>query len=288
MHDNGPMTTTLFTDSQLFVDWLATKRANCTIGFVPTMGALHDGHGSLFDRATSRCDLVIASIYVNDLQFNSATDFDRYPRTLDEDVLVCQSRNVDAVWAPSQHDLFPNGQQLLTISESALKYEGSDRPGHFAGVVTVVDRLLTFVQPNRLYLGAKDHQQISVITSMSSQLHPQVTIVRCPTTREYDGLALSSRNRFLTQHGRSEAAKIWIVLQYMVDIWRNGETDLTTLLTQAMNELKHINGATIHYLAVLDGNEMRKTKCVKNGDTAIIALTIDNVRLIDNIQFINA
>lgn len=281
------MTNTLFTDTQQFADWLATKRDNSIVGFVPTMGALHEGHGSLFDLARSQCDLVVASIYVNNLQFNSSSDYDRYPRTLDEDVRVCQSRNVDAVWAPKQLDLFPDGQQLLTTGENALEYEGRDRPGHFAGVATVVDRLLSIVQPDRMYLGAKDHQQISVIAFMSGQLHPRVNIVRCPTVREIDGLAMSSRNRFLTQHGRSQAPIISMVLQHMVDMWRDGETEPTTLIAQATSELQHIDGATIHYIAVLDGNEMQLSKSVKHGDTAIIAVSIDNVRLIDNMQFVN-
>ena len=287
MQDNGQMTTTLFTDTQRFADWLTTKRNNNIVGFVPTMGALHEGHSSLFDLARSQCDLVVASIYVNNLQFNSSSDYDRYPRTLDEDVLVCQSRNVDAVWAPSQHDLFPDGQQLLTTSENALEYEGRDRPGHFAGVATVVDRLLSIVHPDRMFLGAKDHQQISVIASMSSQLHPHVNIVRCPTVREHDGLAMSSRNRFLTQSGRSQAPIISLALQHMVDTWRTGETEPTRLIAQATSDLQQINGATVHYIAVLDGNELQQSKSVKHGDTAIIAVTIDNVRLIDNMKFVN-
>ena len=281
------MTTTLFTDTQRFADWLTTKRNNTIVGFVPTMGALHEGHSSLFDLARSQCDLVVASIYVNNLQFNSSSDYDRYPRTLDEDVLVCQSRNVDAVWAPSQHDLFPDGQQLLTTSDNALEYEGRDRPGHFAGVATVVDRLLSIVQPDHMYLGSKDHQQISVIASMCNQLHSHVNIVRCPTIREHDGLAMSSRNRFLTQHGRSQAPKISMALQHMVDTWQSGETEPAILIAQAKSDLQHIDGATVHYIAVLAGNEMQLSKSVKHGDTAIIAVSIDNVRLIDNMQFVN-
>ncbi|KRO37126.1 MAG: hypothetical protein ABR57_05975 [Acidimicrobium sp. BACL17 MAG-120924-bin0] len=281
------MTTILFTDTHQFADWLATKRDSTIVGFVPTMGALHEGHGSLFELARSQCDLVIASIYVNNLQFNSSSDFDRYPRTLDEDVAMCQSRSVDAVWAPSQLDLFPDGQQLLTTGENALEYEGRDRPGHFVGVATVVDRLLSIVAPDRMYLGAKDHQQISVIASMCSQLHQYVNIVRCPTIREHDGLAISSRNRFLTQHGRSQAPIISLALQHMIDTWRAGETEPTTLIAQATSELQNINGATVHYIAVLDGHEMQLTMSVKQGDTAIIAVSIDNVRLIDNMQFVN-
>ena len=281
------MTTTLFTDTHRFSDWLTTKRNSTIVGFVPTMGALHEGHSSLFAIARSQCDIVVASIYVNNLQFNSSTDYDRYPRTLDEDVLVCQSSNVDAVWAPSQHDLFPDGQQLLTTSENALDYEGKDRPGHFAGVATVVDRLLSIVRPRHVYLGAKDHQQISVIASMSSQLHPHVNIVRCPTVREHDGLAMSSRNRFLTQSGRSQARIISLALQHMVDTWRTGETEPTRLIAQARSDLQQINGAIVHYIAVLDGNELQQAKSVKHGDTAIIAVTIDNVRLIDNMKFVN-
>jgi len=122
---------------------------------------------------------------------------------------------------------------------------------------------------------------------MSSQLHPHVNIVRCPTVREHDGLAMSSRNRFLTQSGRSQARIISLALQHMVDTWRTGETEPTRLIAQARSDLQQINGATVHYIAVLDGNELQQSKSVKHGDTAIIAVTIDNVRLIDNMKFVN-
>jgi pantoate--beta-alanine ligase len=282
------MTTILFTDTQSIVSWLETKRTDAVVGFVPTMGALHDGHSSLFEIARSQCDIVIASIYVNNLQFNSPSDFARYPRTLDEDFVICESCNVDAVWAPSQTDLFADKPNVLATNEDADGYEGKDRPGHFAGVITVVDRLLSTIRPDRMYLGAKDHQQVSVIHTMCLQQHPVVKIVRCPTIRERDGLAMSSRNRFLTETGRIQAAAIPLTLQRMIEAWRDGVTDPNILISRATVELQSIGAVTIHYIAVLDGDSMQQAQQVKVGDTAIIAISLDNVRLIDNMQFINA
>jgi len=165
--------TTLFTSRSSFQTWRDSLPEHTTVGFVPTMGALHVGHISLIEKAKVDCDLVIVSIYVNALQFNSEQDYNRYPRTEESDFQQCEVAKVDAVFAPVKSDLFPEDVvELIPPSNNALGYEGADRPGHFAGVATVVDRLFSVVQPTNAYFGLKDYQQVAVINDMASQLHP--------------------------------------------------------------------------------------------------------------------
>ena len=199
--------TTVFVD---FVAWretrLAQTRAGLTLGFVPTMGALHDGHRSLMRRSRQENDLTVVSIFVNPTQFDDPTDLARYPRALDDDLALLRVENVDFLLLPSAKDLYADGYRYrVTETERSSALEGAHRPGHFDGVLTVVLKLLQIAQPERAYFGEKDWQQLTLVRDMAKALFLPSVIVGCATVRESDGLALSSRNRHLPPADRSRA-----------------------------------------------------------------------------------
>ena len=253
------------------------------------MGALHAGHVSLIEQAKAECDVVVVSIYVNALQFNSETDFTRYPRTEETDFHICTLANVDAVFAPLKSDVFPEDVvELLTPSKNAQGYEGADRPGHFAGVVTVVDRLFNLVQPSVAYFGLKDYQQVAVINDMASQLHPNIVISPCITMRENDGLAMSSRNRFLTPSGRKSATALPSALGKAVSSWNTGVTQSKELIDQVIADLSKEPSIDIQYISVVRNGSMEPVQAISENDVIIAAIVVDGVRLIDNMSFTNA
>ena len=287
--DRGQTMTTLFTDGSSFQTWRKSIPEHQSVGFVPTMGALHAGHVSLIEQAKAECDVVVVSIYVNALQFNSETDFTRYPRTEEADFQICTHANVDAVFAPAKSDVFPEDVvELLTPSKSALGYEGADRPGHFAGVATVVDRLFSLVQPSVAYFGLKDYQQVAVINDMASQLHPKIVISPCGTMREDDGLAMSSRNRFLTQSGRKSAALLNAALKNAVTLWNDGTYQSQELIESVTSEISKNSAISVQYISVVRNGTMEQVQTVSENDVMIAAIVVDGVRLIDNMSFTNA
>ena len=184
-----------------------------TIGFVPTMGALHRGHVSLFEAARRECDVVLASVFVNPTQFDEAQDFEKYPRTLDADCALMEPAGVDAVFAPSAAEMYPNGTDY-TVQEASFSRElcGAHRPGHFTGVLTVVMKLLQIAEADRAYFGEKDYQQLQLVRGMVEAFFLRTEIVACPTVREDDGLAMSSRNRRLSPAERALAPRFPAVL----------------------------------------------------------------------------
>jgi len=189
------------------------RRAGRTIGFVPTMGALHAGHGSLFRAARRECDVVLASVFVNPTQFNDPKDFDKYPRTLDADRALMADAGVDVVLAPSVAEMYPHGTHYtVQESEQSLHLEGAHRPGHFTGVLTVVMKLLQIAGADRAYFGEKDFQQLHLVRGMVDAFFLRTVIVPCPTIRETDGLAMSSRNTRLTPAQRALAPKFHAAL----------------------------------------------------------------------------
>ena len=199
--------------------------ANQTVAFVPTMGALHSGHHSLIAHAAQQCDLVVVSIFVNALQFGDVNDYDNYPRDEQSDYLASVTAGANVVFAPHQQEIFPaDFDRYLTPSAIANNYEGQHRPGHFAGVVTVVHRLFDIVQPDIAIFGAKDYQQVAVIRAMSDDLHPTIRIVLLETVRDTDGLALSSRNARLSVASRLQAQVIPRALQAIATLHAQGET----------------------------------------------------------------
>ena len=277
---------TLFTDLQSFSDWRNAIPLNETVGFVPTMGALHQGHISLMQQAQSECDHVVVSIYVNALQFNSSQDFARYPRTESEDFSLCAQVGIAAVLMPQRVDVFPDDSvEMISPSHEAEGFEGADRPGHFAGVVTVVDRLFSLVQPSRAYFGIKDYQQVAVISQMSSQLHPNVEISTCQTKREHDGVAMSSRNRLLTQTARLSAACFPKALRAAITMWQNGTTESRALIDSAYAVLALDPAIEVQYISIVRSGSMDQVNIVNEHDVIIAAVVIDGIRLIDNMQF---
>ncbi len=201
--------------SNSVTDWLARRRAleGKSIGFVPTMGALHEGHASLVRRARAENDIVVASIFVNPSQFNDPKDLERYPRTMETDLALIERLGVDELFAPSVGDLYPNGYRFRVEAESVTgSMEGLHRAGFFEGVMTVVMKLLNLARADRAYFGEKDFQQLRVITEMAVEFFIPTEIVPCPTVREASGLAMSSRNALLSDAGRRRAAAFYRVL----------------------------------------------------------------------------
>ena len=281
--------TTLFTDLDSYSEWRDGIPAGKTIGFVPTMGALHEGHLSLIRVASAACDYVVVSIYVNDLQFGSENDYQHYPRTQTADVNLCSTANVSVVFAPLKSQLFPKEiMTLLQPSNAADRFEGADRPGHFAGVVTIVDCLFSVVRPTHAYFGIKDYQQVVVISHMSNQLHPEVQITVCETEREIDGLALSSRNRFLSQRARSSAALLPKALTTAIADWEKGTTQANVLIDEAHSVLAQDPMINVQYISIVRAGSMDQVQTVGSSDVIIAAVVIDGVRLIDNMSFANA
>jgi pantoate--beta-alanine ligase len=253
------------------------------------MGALHNGHLSLIRAASARCDFVVVSIYVNELQFNSASDYQHYPRTQTEDLDLCANANVTVVFTPMKTDLFSEEMvQLVQPSRAADNFEGSDRPGHFAGVVTVLDRLFSVVKPTRAYFGIKDYQQVAVISDMSAQLHPNIELVICETEREHDGLAMSSRNRFLSEGARARAALLPTALTAAIAHWKNGTTQTDALIDVAKATIAQDPTIDIQYISIVRAGSMDQVQTVGSTDVIIAAVVIDGVRLIDNMSFTNA
>jgi pantoate--beta-alanine ligase len=281
--------TTLFTDLHSYSEWRNGIPADKTVGFVPTMGALHTGHLSLIRSASAQCDVVVVSIYVNELQFNSAGDYQRYPRTQTEDLDLCANVNVTVVIAPLKTDLFSDEKvHLVQPSRAADNFEGTDRPGHFAGVVTVVDRLFSVVRPTHAYFGIKDYQQVAVISDMSAQLHPNIEMVICETEREHDGLAMSSRNRFLSEGARARAALLPAALTAAITHWKNGATQKGVLIEVAQATIAQDPTIDIQYISIVRAGSMDQVQTVGSTDVIIAAVVIDGVRLIDNMSFTNA
>jgi pantoate--beta-alanine ligase len=287
--DRGLTMTTLFTDLYSYSEWRNGIPADKTVGFVPTMGALHTGHLSLIRAASAQCDVVVVSIYVNELQFNSAGDYQRYPRTHTEDFDLCAIANVNVVLTPVKTDLFSEEMvQLVQPSRAADNFEGTDRPGHFAGVVTVVDRLFLVVSPTHAYFGIKDYQQVAVISDMSAQLHPNIEMVICETEREHDGLAMSSRNRFLSEGARARAALLPNALTAAITHWKKGTTQTGALIEVAQAIIAKDSTIEIQYISIVRSGSMDQVQTVSSTDVIIAAVVIDGVRLIDNMSFTNA
>lgn len=201
--------------SNTLADWWTRRRTldGRSIGFVPTMGALHRGHGSLVERCRAENELVVVSIFVNPSQFNEAGDFERYPRTLDEDLALLQSLGADEVITPGMPELYPNGYHFRVEPHSSdLVLEGAHRPGFLQGVLTIVLKLLNLVRADRAYFGEKDYQQLGVVTRMTQEFFLPTQIIPCETVREASGLAMSSRNRLLSPEARDRAAYLFRAL----------------------------------------------------------------------------
>jgi pantoate--beta-alanine ligase len=256
------------------------------IAYVPTMGALHEGHLTLLDEAKRRGDRVVISIFVNPLQFGPGEDFQRYPRTLEEDTKLAKSRGADIVFAPS-HDEMYAATPMVTVNPGALakEWEGSARPNHFQGVLTVVAKLFHIVQPAVAVFGQKDLQQGAIVRAMVRDLNFPVEVVSCPIVREEDGLAMSSRNRFLAPKEREVALMLSRALFALRDAFTKGERRASALEAIGWRMLERVSGLTPRYLAAVNASTFQRVNLVSPGDAAIGAIRVGETRLIDNIIF---
>jgi pantoate--beta-alanine ligase len=264
---------------------IAAARAKCLkIGLVPTMGALHEGHASLVRAAKAECPFVVVSIFVNPAQFGPNEDFAKYPRTLDDDVSLLADCGADLVFAPRSEDVYrPGHGTWVTPAAVADRWEGFLRPGHFRGVATVVLKLLHMAQPDVAYFGQKDFQQAVMLRRMVDDLDVPVTVRLCPTVRQPDGLALSSRNRYLSPAARRRALALWKSLQRAAELVAGGERNAARLDAEIRKVLATADGAQVDYVAIVDPETFEPVEAVSGPTLAALAVRIDGTRLIDNV-----
>lgn len=267
-------------------EWSATERsAGNTIGFVPTMGALHQGHAELFAQSVDENSQTVVSIFVNSLQFNSASDLDAYPRQLEQDKVIAEKQNVDVLFVPNHEEMYPNGfSSTISAGQIAAHMEGLHRPGHFDGVATVVVKLLNAVTPDIAYFGLKDFQQLAVIRTVVSDLNIKCRIVGVPTVRNESGLALSSRNSRLSPESLNQAPSVYAVLLAMATQARDRETPAAALKDYFNHAMKSFSAAKIEYIEIVDSVTLHPVNTAKEGSTICVAVWFDDVRLIDNIS----
>jgi pantoate--beta-alanine ligase len=261
------------------------RRESKTVGFVPTMGALHEGHLALVREARQRCDIVIVSIFVNPTQFNEKKDLENYPRDLTADAAMLAGYGVDYVFAPELHEIYPEGfSTYVTVEGITETFEGSSRPGHFRGVATVVTILFNTLRPDNAFFGQKDAQQVAVVKQLTRDLGFETEIVVVPTVREESGLALSSRNTLLSDEDRQKAATVYRALREAKAAFKRGERNASTL-TQLVNQvLAEEPLANVDYIAVVDADTLQPVEKVGDTETLILAAVhFGDVRLIDNV-----
>ena len=258
------------------------------VGLVPTMGALHEGHLSLIKKAKAECDRVVVSVFVNPIQFGPSEDFDKYPRTLDEDMELCKGEGVEVVFAPSAREMYGDcrlSNDFLTYVCPPYFYVdklcGKSRVGHFDGVCTVVMKLFNIVQPDCAFFGQKDAQQVIIIKKMVEDLNIPIEIVQCLIVREESGLALSSRNKYLSEEGKKDALVLSQILNNIKACYKRGITNIEALKETAYSYLteKH----DLEYLEILNKKTLEEEVNANNESIALIACRVDGVRLIDNI-----
>ncbi|MGH2738957.1 MAG: pantoate--beta-alanine ligase [Actinomycetota bacterium] len=255
-----------------------------SVGFVPTMGALHEGHRSLIRRARRDCDLVAVSIFVNPLQFGDERDLATYPRDPDRDAEVADGEGVDLVFAPDVDELYPEGDPIVTIDPGPLGnlLEGAARPGHFRGVCVVVAKLFSLAGPCRAYFGEKDAQQLAIISRMVADLELPVEIVPCPTVREDDGLAMSSRNSHLSPEQRAAAACLSRALGEAEALVREDERNAHVLKAAMARRIGAEPLARLDYVAVVDERTFAEVSEIGSPARALVAAWFGAIRLIDN------
>jgi pantoate--beta-alanine ligase len=260
------------------------RAAGCRVGFVPTMGYLHDGHASLMRAARADTDVVVASIFVNPLQFGAGEDLDAYPRDLDRDTALAAAAGVDLLFAPAVAEMYPR-RVLTTVSVAQVSegLEGASRPTHFAGVATVVAKLLSIVGPCRAYFGAKDFQQIAVVRRMAEDLSLPVEVVACPTRREPDGLALSSRNVYLTPEERAAAPVVYTALRSGAAAIAAGERDPAVVRELMAQIIEAEPLAQLDYAEVVDADSFTVPEPLTGNLRLLAAVRFGRARLIDNV-----
>ncbi|WP_454064190.1 pantoate--beta-alanine ligase [Candidatus Nitrospira salsa] len=254
------------------------------LGFVPTMGAFHIGHQSLMQRARRSCETVVVSIFVNPLQFGPTEDLGEYPRPRQTDLALCRKEGVDVVFLPSRKEFYPpDFQSSVTVSRLGQHWEGAHRRTHFQGVTTVVTKLFNLVRPHRVYFGQKDYQQFCIIKQMVRDLHQGVDMVMCPTIRESDGLALSSRNGYLSSLARRTAPVLYHALHLGASSIRDGEKSIASVEALMQSYVQKASKAKIDYLAVCHAETLEPLQRAQGRMVLLGAVRLGKVRLIDNV-----
>lgn len=264
----------------------AWRSAGKQIAFVPTMGALHAGHTTLMRTARHEADVLVASVFVNPTQFGKGEDFDKYPRALDRDVQRAGEAGVDVIFAPEAAAMYPAGYATYVDVEGiATVLEGAARPGHFRGVATVVTKLLNIVKPHVVYFGQKDAQQVAVISRMMSDLHFDTKLIIVPTVRETDGLAMSSRNAYLTEQQRSEAPVLYRALQLGERRLREHTLDPAAVLHEMRALITTSSSGVIEYISIADAETLQELHEPVADRPVLVSLAVrfGTTRLIDNI-----
>ncbi|WP_058187215.1 pantoate--beta-alanine ligase [Terracidiphilus gabretensis] len=264
--------------------WSRQQRAaGKIIGLVPTLGALHAGHASLIRAAHKACDAVAVSIFVNPTQFGPNEDFSRYPRTFDADCKLAEAEGADVIFAPSVEEIYPNNATtFVEVAELSDRLDGASRPGHFRGVATVVSKLFIAAEPDRTYFGQKDAAQVAVLRRMTADLRLGVEIVVCPIIRDPDGLALSSRNIYLSAEERKQALSLSRAIRRVETLFTNGVSDTTVLIAAAEKLLQNEEKIRIDYIALVDWSTLLPVEIATPGTLLAIAAHVGATRLIDN------
>jgi pantoate--beta-alanine ligase len=266
--------------------WAALSRRPI-VGLVPTMGALHGGHASLLDHMANECDVRMASIFVNPRQFSEGEDLSRYPRSREADLELCNQAGVDLVFAPDAEEMYP-GHFEVTVQAGALAtlWEGEYRLGHFDGVLTVVAKLFNICRPDRAYFGEKDFQQLRIVEQMVLDLDFEVLVVPCPIIRDQSGLALSSRNSYLSEREREYAPHLYRALHAGAEAFAAGERSAQHIIARAGHELEGWtqNGLLVDYMQVVDPSTLAVRDEAREGDRLIAAVRLGSTRLIDNVE----
>jgi pantoate--beta-alanine ligase len=265
----------------------AARAQGKTVGFVPTMGALHEGHAALVRAARGASAFVVVSIFVNPTQFGPKEDFAKYPRTLEADQKLCGAAGASLIFAPSVEEMYPtNSFTFMDVTKLGDSLCGASRPGHFRGVCTVVLKLFNVVNPDAAHFGSKDYQQARIITQMVRDLNVPVSVRIEPTVREPDGLALSSRNRYLSATERAVAPKIYQALLAIRARAGAGEVDAARLESALHAELSAIPGARVDYARVVDAETLQSVARLDHPAVAAVAVFLGGTRLIDNVSLI--
>ena len=266
------------------------KQQGLSVGFVPTMGALHGGHISLIEKSKNTCDITVSSIFVNPTQFNNVKDFEKYPITVSNDILLLEKSGCDVLFMPRVNEIYPDGfssKYHYDLGEIEFVLEGKYRPGHFQGVCQVVHRLLNIVQPDKLFMGQKDYQQCLIVKRLVDSLHLNVEVVTAGTYREASGLAMSSRNLRLNEQEKEIASGISKMLRYIKE--RFTTTPFSVLEDYATNFLLTSGFTKVDYVSIADADTLQPASIVKGKSNLVtlIAAYINDVRLIDNMELGN-
>jgi len=256
------------------------------IGFVPTMGYLHQGHLSLVEKARQECEIVVVSIFVNPTQFSPGEDLSRYPRNIESDLERLRELGVDYVFTPTNQEMYHhNHLTWINVEKLSDRLCGKSRVGHFQGVATVVLKLINVVRPDAMYMGEKDFQQLLVLEKMINDLDLDTRIVRCPTVREQDGLAMSSRNSYLSPAARQRALSLHNTLQMAQNTFTAGETEVESLLIKMKEHLSQ-SVDKIDYIEIVDNETLEPINNLNKHCRVLIAAFVDGTRLIDNIEIL--